>query len=143
MRAVRETDLSALSAELASRPGVLLAYLFGSAARGAEGPNDLDVAVLLDLPPGVRASADELTGLCADIEGRLGLAPVDLRSLGECPLYFQDLVTRTGRCVFERAPGLRAAYEGALLSEFLEFRPVLEAYNRAMIAQELRGYHGR
>lgn len=143
MRAVREADLSLLSAELASHAGVLLAYVFGSASRGADAPNDLDVAVLLDVPPGARASTEELTGLCADVEGRLGLAPVDLRSLGECPLYFQDLVTRTGRCVFERDPGLRAAYEGALLSEFLEFRPVLEAHNRAMIAQELRGYHGR
>lgn len=98
--------------------------------------------MLVDLPPGGRASTNELTELCADVEGRLGVAPVDLSSLTESPLFFQDLVARTGRCVFERAPGLRAAYEGALLSEFLEFSPVLEAYNRAMIAQERRGYHG-
>ncbi|MBN1772490.1 MAG: hypothetical protein JXB32_14570 [Deltaproteobacteria bacterium] len=68
---------------------------------------------------------------------------MDLRPLEEAPLFFQDLVLRTGRCVFERSPGLRAAWEGRVLSEFLEFKPVLEEYDRAMVRHEREGFHGR
>jgi len=41
----------ALAGQLENHPGVVLAYLHGSAARGADHVSDVDVAVLLDGDP--------------------------------------------------------------------------------------------
>ena len=143
MRPVDDRDIEILAGALEGHERVLLGYLHGSVLEPDAAPNDLDVAVVLDLGPGERASTDSIVSLQAELEEQLSLQPVDLRVLNESPLYFQALVAERGRCVFERQAGMRAAYEGGVLSEYLEFAPVLEQYNRAMVEQELRGFHGR
>jgi hypothetical protein len=139
VRGLGSEDFAALARVLAAHAHVLLGYVHGSALRADAEAHDLDLGVVLDGPEPV----DDVLVLAGVIERTLGAGPVDLRVLEECPLFFQHLVVGGGRCVYERAPGLRAAYEGRVVSEFLEFKPVLDQYNRAMVGHALRGFHGR
>lgn len=143
VRRLTQADLDALADALRDAADVLLAYVHGSALDPAADPRDLDLAVVFEGPPGRTVPTARLVELADRLERRLGLAPIDLRPLEEAPLFFQDLVARRGRCVFERSRGLRAAWEGRVLSEFLEFKPALEAYDRAMIRHAREGFHGR
>jgi len=99
-------------------PEVIAAYLFGSAARGeTDHFSDLDVAVLLedDLPKERRW----------DIEGRLldklfrivGQDKADVVDLQRAPTWFQKVVIKTGRVIYDRDPQKRKAYEDRVMSQ--------------------------
>ncbi|MGB0723063.1 MAG: type VII toxin-antitoxin system MntA family adenylyltransferase antitoxin [Gammaproteobacteria bacterium] len=89
----------ALSEYLAADPNVLFALLFGSAARGAPDPRDLDVAVMYTIPPtgwAVVEAMDELS--------RIAGRDVDLVLLDQAPALLRHHVLRDGSLLNERDP---------------------------------------
>jgi predicted nucleotidyltransferase len=114
----REAVLSRMAGFLAGRhSGILSAYVFGSFAR-EEAFEDLDVALLMAQP-----LADPLP-LELEIEGdleKLMRLPVDVRILNRAPKPFQYTVIREGRLFLDRDPNRRAAFEGNVIKQYLDF----------------------
>ncbi len=114
---------------LAAEPRVVTAYLFGSVARGTAGPgSDVDVAVLLEVPP-----PPTLAGLCLDLADDLREAlgvPVDLVVLNRADADLIHRVLRDGRLILDRNPGRRIAFEVRSRSEYFDLLPFLRRYRR-------------
>ena len=115
-----EVRLLDLGSALEASPGVLFAYLFGSASRGRLGPlSDVDVAVYLD-------------DTCNPLEARLeaiGRATAQLRTdkvdvvvLNQAPIALVGRILQSRRVLCDRDPLRRHRFESLALREFADFR---------------------
>lgn len=114
---------------------VRLAILFGSRASGtASDASDFDIGILPAEPAlGLQAEL----GLAARLSSVVG-RDVDLVRLdGDDPLLGHE-VARNGRCLFEAAPGLFAAYRAAAMACWLDFDEV-SAPHRQRFLRRLAG----
>ena len=114
----------ALADALQTRSGVLLAVLFGSAARGGATPgSDLDIGVLLD--PGESASALEVA--LARVTGR----SVDVVRLDVAPPLLRFEIARDGRLLLERAPHAWADFRARAMTDWWDWAPTARLLNAA------------
>ena len=114
----RDSVLSRTAGFLTSRhPEILAAYVFGSFAR-EEAFKDLDVAVFLDGPPA--APLEFELKLEGDLEKLLRM-PVDVRILNHAPQPFQYTVIYEGVLLLDQDPNRRAAFEGNIIKQYLDF----------------------
>lgn len=142
-----ETDakLQVLSAYLNKQPDVVLAYLFGSYARGQERPHsDLDIALLLDEQ---NRTSFEL------LERRLDLAvqaeellekEVDVVLLNRASLLLQGEVLGEGRLLYAVNKTAQVEYEARARALYFDFQPRLRQHKDALLqaAREGRLGHG-
>ena len=132
--------LAVLETYFAAREGVLLAYLYGSHARGTAGPlSDVDVAFLLEGKPSTRERFDarlEVTGALMDILRR---DDVDVLVLNEAPPALAFRVIRDGVLLHARSKAVRAEYVASVTIEYLDFQPCLALYERAILERARRG----
>jgi predicted nucleotidyltransferase len=126
----RQTVIELLRERLASEPGVLAAWLFGSVARGAHTPSsDVDVAILTTRAP--TGTLDDLwLDLGADLTSVLG-REVDLVVLDNAPDDLTHRVLRDGVLLLDREPGARIRFEVASRNRFFDMQPVWHEYRRA------------
>jgi len=118
------------------------AWLFGSVARGDTGPlSDVDVAVLLAAAVPAEARLDVAAALIEELERRCGR--VDLVLLEEASPALRHRVFREGLLLFERDARRRVAFETRAIQEYLDFQPLAEIYDRALIARAAEGRLGR
>ena len=132
---VSTTDLGAL---FTGEP-VVVAYLFGSQARGDAGPlSDVDVAILLegDLSPGEALSLR--LRLMEAIGRALCVERVDVVVLNGAPHLLQHRVIRDGRVLFCRDELARVRYEFRVLRDYLDFRYFEDKYFQAVEGRILR-----
>ena len=110
-------------------PAALAVYVFGSAARGTEGPgSDVDVAVLFDESP-----PSTLMGPRLSLEGRLAATigrQVDLVVLNTAAADLVHRVLRDGDLVIERDRSRRIAFEVAKRNEYFDLQPIRDEYRR-------------
>lgn len=103
--------LSSLPCVLSRYPEVVIAYLFGSFAKGEVKPlSDIDVAYLLDLQPG-DDHLDKDLEIQVALMRALGTEEVDCYLLNTAPLPFQYEVIRTGKLIYCRDPSAKEQYE--------------------------------
>lgn len=109
------TNLDRLAPILrAALPGLVAAYVFGSAARAENTPaSDLDLAVLTDAPLDALARFD-LQERLATLAGR----DVDLVDLRAASTVMQAQVVHTGRVWLDADPPARRAFEVYVLSAY-------------------------
>lgn len=121
--------------EIFRESAVVVAYLFGSQARGeAREGSDVDVAVLLDGQQGLLEQE-----LVADRLARaLGVADVDLIVLDEAPLEMRGRVVQEGRVLFSADEARRVGFEVLTRSQYFDFLPTLEAHTRRYLRQVAR-----
>ena len=97
----REALLPVLRAALAKAPGVRVAILFGSVARGDDtAESDVDVAVSGDVDP---------IALSAELAAALG-REVDVVGADDATIPLLDQIVKDGIVVHERRPGLGASW---------------------------------
>jgi|SRR6266542_1528502 len=117
------------------RAGVIVAYLYGSRAKGTNrATSDADVAVLLDGPMELldqEALADALANA-------LDVPDVDIIVLDRASLELRGRVVQEGRLMYSRDDARRVAFEVRTRSEYLDFLPVLEAHTRRYLHQVAR-----
>jgi hypothetical protein len=115
---------------LEGRPEVVLAYLFGSAARGtASGGSDLDVAVSLLEPP--RDPLSSRARLAEALMRAAGGTRVDVVLLGDAPPALAGRIVRTGTVLVCRDESHRVRLEVAILRREFDTKPIREALDRA------------
>lgn len=121
----RSQKLEALLRRARQDPDVLAVVLFGSAARGEEGPaSDVDVCLILDVhaaaDPELAASRKRLAYL-ADFE-------LDIHVFRQLPLYVRHRVVREGRVLYARDE--EALYSLAIrtMKAFRHFRRIYHQY---------------
>ena len=110
---------------LESWPGVRLAVLFGSAARGESGPDsDLDVGVLFEAG---RAGAAALeVALARASERRL-----DLVGLDTAPPLLRFEIARDGRVLVERTPHAWADFRARAMTDWWDWAPTARLLHAA------------
>lgn len=118
------------------------AWLFGSVTRGEAGPlSDIDVGILFadSLPADARLeAAAAVAGEVQRLDGPL----VDITILNEAPPALRHRVVRDGRLLLARDDLRRVEFEVRAIREYLDFLPVLERYDRALLKRAREGRLG-
>ena len=117
---------------LAERPEVVVAYLFGSLARGDHHErSDVDVAVLYreDPPPTLEGLG---LGLESDLEAEIK-HPVQVVVLNRAPVDLIRRVLLDGKLLKDDDTSRRIQFETKARREFFDLRPVLRRYRRMEI----------
>ena len=114
---------------------VVAVYLFGSYARACEGPlSDVDVALLARGVP-----AGDLSGAGLDyvteVIRLLGTDEVSFVLLNTAPLTLRYEVVRGGRLLLDNDPPARIAFEAHTEDLYLDFKPLLDAYDQELLRQ--------
>jgi len=129
---LRKYDLQVLREKLSplfTKSGVILAYLFGSQAKGEIGPmSDIDIAVLWNKEEKEKLKKSLL--LQSRIKERLRTECIEVGSLNDQALSFCYNVIKDGICIFGKEKD-RVEYETSILNEYLDFSYLAEEYNRA------------
>jgi predicted nucleotidyltransferase len=109
--------------------GVSIVYLFGSRATGrGSQSSDVDIGVVLKEPmEDTRSSYKILYELFSAIypSSRLDIVFLDKASL---PLRY--FAIKDGKIIFEEDPRLTADYENRVINRYLDFKPVLDLFDR-------------
>jgi predicted nucleotidyltransferase len=127
--------LAALRAALEGEPSVRLAYLFGSAARGDQGPDsDVDVAVWMAGAVGLV----ELGALSERLGGAVG-GRIDLVDLRSAPPLLCRQVAAEGQPVLVRDAFLRFDFEMEAVRRYEDTRPLRSLQQQLLKEMVTRG----
>jgi predicted nucleotidyltransferase len=127
----RVISLNAVRAALEREPGLRLAVLFGSGARGALTPDsDLDIGVAGVATPRLAALESVLT----KVAGR----PVDLVDLLVAPPLLRFEVARDGRLIVESVEHAWSDFRARAMVDWWDWAPTARVFHRAAAAR-LRG----
>jgi hypothetical protein len=114
--------------------GVAVVYLYGSYARGEPSPfSDVDVGVLLakSIP------REKYLGVELELMDRvsliLGHVEVDVRVLNVTPVVFRWEVVRDGCLAYCADEDLRVEFEAGTMTEYFDFKFVLDEYYRHLM----------
>ena len=113
---------------------VEVGYVFGSFLTGKF--TDIDVALLLSkkLPP--YQSMKFAMEVARALEKALGHKfEFDVKVLNSSPIQFQHEVIKNGEVVFCKDETKRVGYEAGVLSEYLDYREVLEWFDKKLLAR--------
>lgn len=127
----------------ASGPAIVAAYLFGSVARNESGPmSDVDVAVLFDQH--TVAAGDRLTAAARleHVLGRESVHPVQVVVLNDASPSLVHRALRDGVLLAGAGDPRRVAFEARAMAEYLDFQPLLERLDLAIIARSREGRLG-
>lgn len=119
---------------------VVLAYLFGSQARGHAGPlSDVDIAILLVEGMSEAVAFETRLALMAEIGHQLGRNDVEVLVLNHSPLALTYRVLRDGVLLYCRDEPRRVAFTAQTVSMYLDFKPILERHERNLLERARRG----
>lgn len=119
---------------------VLLAYLFGSQARGQSGPlSDIDVAVLLVDAVDEACAFEKRLTLMDQISFLMRTNVVDVLVLNQSPVALAYRVVRDGVLVYCRDEAKRIEFVARTVGMYLDFKPILERQERAILERARKG----
>jgi hypothetical protein len=131
---------SALEAHFASQAEIVVAYLYGSQARGQANPlSDVDFAVLLGGQPDSGQCLDARLKLVGDLEQLLHTNDVDVAILNQTPPALSYRVLRDGQLLYCRDRDQMISFRVRAINEYLDFKPILERHERAIIEKARKG----
>ena len=116
---------------LEKRDYIVSAYIFGSRVhRRYSVKEDVDVAIYTERKNTWRELVEIMNELEDEVKTR-----VDLVDLNTASLALAYEIVRTSILVLDRKPELRIEYEVKILKEYLDLKPRLEEYFRALVEQ--------
>lgn len=126
-------DLQAIKAFFAGQPEVIVAYLFGSVARGQANPlSDIDIAILLD--PGLESeiSIERQLHFMAALEDFTD-REVQVTILNRVSPTFAYQAIREGILLYERDRQERVDFQVRLMKTCFDIQPMLEFHNQTLL----------
>ena len=111
-------------------------YLFGSRAIGRTSRlSDVDIGVVLKDPmEDTRSSYKILYELFSAIYPSSRL---DIVFLHKASLALQYFAIKDGKIIFEEDPKSTADYENRVINQYLDFRPVLDLFDRVTMKRDI------
>lgn len=120
---------------------VLVAYLYGSRARGKAGPlSDVDVAVLLREDGDLFERRLELIAAVAEVTGS---EAADVVLLNEIPVALGYRVLRDGKILLSRDERARVHYFVRTVDRYLDMAPMRRLYSEGLRHRLEEGRFGR
>lgn len=120
-----------------NHPQVMLAYLFGSHARGtAHRHSDVDIAVLL------RSQNDNFEvrlQIMSDLGQLLQRNDVDVAILNQTPLALTYRVVRDGQLLFCADEDQRIHFVSQAIVRYLDFEPIIIQHEQAILKRAREG----
>jgi predicted nucleotidyltransferase len=117
--------------EKLTKLGILAVYLFGSKAIGKGSPlSDVDIGVVCKDPMqdmDTRSLYNLLYKLFSDLYPHSRL---DIVFLQTAALALQFFAIKDGKVIFAEDPRFTADYENRVIQQYLDFRPVLDFFDR-------------
>ena len=111
--------------------GVLAVYLFGSRAMGKKSPlSDTDIGIVFKTIPTsleTRAIYNRLYKIFSELYPD---SKLDIVLLQTGPLALQFFAIKDGKILFEEDRRFTADYEDFVIKRYLDFRPVLDFFDR-------------
>ncbi len=110
------------------------AYLFGSyALRTADPKSDVDIAVFFSRAVSKSERFEYRLKLLGALS-RLFKKEVEVAVLNDISsLFFKYAIIKEGIMLYEKSEAARVEFEQRVLSEFFDFQPFLDAYNREYV----------
>lgn len=126
------------------KEGVVLAYLFGSVAKGNVTPlSDIDIAVLFSNKVKRDEYFDKRLKLASEIDKALGVYKTEIICLNEAPPLLKHRAIFQGIVIFARDIKLKRNFEFRVLQEYEDFKYHLETSFEIMKKQIKQGTFGR
>lgn len=114
--------------------GVLAVYLFGSEAEETKIiESDIDIGILLKNTKNLedtRLIYNAVYSELSEVFKPSFLRELDIVFLQNAPLTLQFEVITKGKIVYEEDPTQRADYEEMVINQYMDFRPVLEYFDK-------------
>jgi len=137
-------DVEGLARYFAAQPDVVVAYLFGSVAKGTARPqSDVDIAVLFDARLEVFARVEREMEIARHLPKELATGEIDLRSLHDASPVFLAQVLDAGKLVYARSEPERIAFEVRAMSAYLDTQPLREYFKQQLFQEIKEGNFGR
>ena len=135
-------DIEGLARFFAQQPDVVVAYLFGSVAKGTARPrSDVDVAVLFD----ARLDSLERAGKYLQMLGALSdfvKGDLDVQTLNQASPLFCSQVVKYGRVIYERTPAERIALEVRSMARYADTKPMRDFFTQILDQRIREGKFG-
>lgn len=117
--------------------GILVVYLFGSQAEGsATIRSDIDIGIVLKNPEKLEDTRPIYNALYLELSRVFKptfLRELDIVFLQKAPITLQYNAITYGRVVYEEDPILRADYEERVVNLYMDFKPILEYFDRVAL----------
>ncbi len=113
-------------------PEILVAYLFGSLAKGeANEKSDVDIGILVS--KNFKPDRFYEVKIAEEIEKEVGLRRVEVVILNDKPVSFLNQVLRYGKLIFCRDDKARVSFETIVTKKFIDLKPYFEEYNKMRV----------
>ena len=110
---------------------ISIVYLFGSRAMGRGSPSsDIDIGVVLKDSPSGKDTRALYQNLYDIFSGVYPTSKLDIVFLQVASLSLQYFAIKEGKVLFEEDPTFTADYENLVINQYLDFRPVLDFFDR-------------
>src|SRR4030067_3735866 len=141
----REDLIKEIKSLLLPRKEIVLAYLYGSSAKGTSRPySDVDIAILLDknmsveeCPYGYHAE------LLAILMKALRTNRIDLTILNEAPPFLKFQVIRYGRVILIRSEVKRIDFHVKTIAKYNDVKRLLDTQHQYLSKRLKNGIYGK
>lgn len=128
-----QEKLCNLYAYLTSHQQISAAWLFGSVAKGTNGPNsDIDIAVLMTAGIASEQRFDLRLELMDRAE-EICQEKVDVIDMESAPLYLQHQIRKTDYLVVEKDKSRRVQFDVKSRREYFDFKPVMDYRTKRLL----------
>ena len=135
----KETLLGEIGEVLATYPQIELGYVHGSFV-GRRYFRDIDIAVNLS-EPSLQSYESFRFAMRVGTDVEKAIQPryeADVKILNGSPIAFQFEVIKKGRLVYVRSEVNRIRYVARVLSEYQDYKPVLDWFDASFLAREVK-----
>lgn len=135
-----EKYLSELIGFCKEQDDVVSLYLFGSRASGTAGPlSDIDIAILLKEGRNCEVYKDREGFYWDKVNEILYTDEVSFVLLNIAPLTIQYGVITDSKVLYSSNEDIRLSFEERVINFYMDFKPILDEYNKELLRQIKEG----
>jgi len=136
-------NVAGLARYFAAQPDVVVAYLFGSVAKGTARPqSDVDIAVLFDARLDASERGARYFSLLGRALERFTTAPVDVRLLNDATPLFCFQVLKYGKVIYARTRAERIAFQVSVMTKYADSKPLRDFFTQDLYRRIREGRFG-